>query len=61
MDESLNPLLNADEVAAILRISRITVYRLVKRGVLKVRRVGNKMRFEREAVLNFINSLGESA
>jgi putative molybdopterin biosynthesis protein len=37
-----------DEVAALLKISKHTVYELIKRGELSAFRVGNKMRIEPE-------------
>lgn len=46
--------LSLPEVADMLRISRITLYRLVARGVLSVYRVGRRMRFRKEHVLEYL-------
>jgi excisionase family DNA binding protein len=42
------------EVAAALRVSRATIYRLVNTGVLPGLRVGNSVRVSRQAVDTFI-------
>ena len=46
--------LTADEVAQLLRVSRNTVYNLVKRDELASYYVGRKMRFSRADVENYI-------
>lgn len=46
--------LTADEVARMLRVSRNTVYNLVKRDELAAYHVGRKMRFARADVENYI-------
>ena len=46
--------LTADEVAAILRVSKNTVYNLVKREELAAYHVGRKMRFSRDDVANYV-------
>lgn len=46
--------LTADEVAAILRVSKNTVYNLVKRDELAAYHVGRKMRFSRDDVANYV-------
>lgn len=46
--------LTADEVAQMLRVSRNTVYNLVKRDELASYHVGRKMRFARADVENYI-------
>jgi putative molybdopterin biosynthesis protein len=43
----------ADEVAKILRISRFTVYELIKRGELVAYRVGRKMRIDGADLANY--------
>lgn len=42
----LSPLLSINEVARLLRISRPTVYALIRRGELVPIRVGERSRFE---------------
>jgi putative molybdopterin biosynthesis protein len=44
----------ADEVAKILRISRFTVYKMIKRGDLSVYRIGRTMRIEAPELDNYI-------
>lgn len=51
---ALDDALTADEVAALLRVSRNTVYNLVKRDQLASYHVGRKMRFTRADVENYI-------
>lgn len=50
-----NDLLNAQEVAAILKISRNTVYELVKRRELAATKIGKQMRFQRTDVEKYVN------
>lgn len=49
--------LTVDEVAAVLRVSRHTVYRLAERGELPGRRVGRVWRFSKEGIDRYL--LGE--
>ena len=51
---ALDDALTADDVAAMLRVSRNTVYNLVKRDQLASYHVGRKMRFTRADVENYI-------
>jgi excisionase family DNA binding protein len=46
----LHPFMTVVEVAAALRVSRATIYRLVHAGVLPGIRVGNSVRVPRHAV-----------
>lgn len=46
-------LLKPEEVASILKISKYTVYEMVKRGDLQAIRIGRKMRFDPETIVNF--------
>jgi excisionase family DNA binding protein len=48
-----SPVLTVDEVADYLRLSRLTVYKLAKRGAIPGFRVGSSWRFNR----NFIESM----
>lgn len=47
---TINNSLTPEEVAALLRIKKNTVYELIKRGKLQAYRVGRKYRIERAAV-----------
>ena len=58
MDTSSRPprelkLLTVGEVAAILRVSKMTVYRLVHTGELEAVRVGRSYRVSEDAVRHF--------
>jgi excisionase family DNA binding protein len=44
----------AKEIAAFLAVTPMTVYRLAERGELKAIRVGKSIRFDAEAVEEFI-------
>jgi putative molybdopterin biosynthesis protein len=48
--------LNALEVANLLKITKNTVYELIKRGELPAYKVGRKLRIDREDVENYINN-----
>ncbi len=43
-------LMTTDEVAKYLRISRASVYRLVKQGEIPVSRIGKHLRFRKDVV-----------
>ena len=51
----LDDVLDAKEVAKILKVHQRTVIRLAERGELKAFRVGDLWRFRRVAVEEFIN------
>ena len=48
------PLLTVAEAAAILRLGRSTLYRLVEDGEIETVRIGRAVRFEATAVDDFI-------
>jgi excisionase family DNA binding protein len=48
-DESLD-LLTVSEVAAMLRLSKMTIYRLMEKGQLTALRVGRSFRIPRDSV-----------
>jgi excisionase family DNA binding protein len=56
-DSQDQPLLKLAEVANLLRISTKTVRRMVQAGSLPALRVGRALRFEREQISMFLNSL----
>ncbi len=49
-------LLTPDEVAAILRISKISVYRMVDRREIRFHRVCGRLRFERSDVEQYLTA-----
>ena len=48
-------MMTVKEVAALLRISRFSVYNLVKRGDLSAMKVLNKLRFNLQSVEQYLN------
>lgn len=56
---SVEPMvLYPDEVATLMKVSRWTVYELVKRGKLPAVKIGRGIRIPTKAVVDFINSGG---
>ncbi len=51
VDESL---LTAEEAAKILKISKYTLYELVKRGGIPARRIGRQLRFDRDVLQKYL-------
>ncbi len=47
-------ILNIDEAAAFLQISKRSLYRLVKEGKIPGRKILNKWRFEKEALREWV-------
>jgi excisionase family DNA binding protein len=47
--------MTVEEVADFLKLSKITVYKLVKKGELPGFRVGNSWRFRREMIAGIIS------
>lgn len=57
VDDSRDPdVITADEVAAILRLDRKTVYDYASRGAIPCRRIGKRMLFSREAIAIWLGS-----
>ncbi|MDR1640143.1 MAG: helix-turn-helix transcriptional regulator [Clostridiales bacterium] len=54
----MDELLNAQEVADILKVARNTVYEIIKRGELKAAKVGKQVRVLREDVDAYLAGLG---
>lgn len=54
-------LLTAEDAAKILKISKYTLYELVKRGEIPARRIGRQLRFERDNIQRHLrgNAAGE--
>lgn len=50
-DESL---LTAEDAAKILKISKYTLYELVKRGEIPARRIGRQLRFDRDVLQQYL-------
>jgi excisionase family DNA binding protein len=50
-----SPILTIDELAALLRLNRKTVYELARNGEIPVRRVGRSLRAHRETVLTWLS------
>jgi excisionase family DNA binding protein len=52
MEKPKSPIMTIDEVAAFLKLSKITVYKLTQKGELPGFRIGSSWRFSREAIDN---------
>ena len=57
MEETKNSaqIMTVEEVAAFLKLSKITVYKLVKKGQIPGFRVGNSWRFRKEDIVEAIS------
>lgn len=55
LTERYPDLLKSSEMACYLRISKSTLYRLVRNGRLPVARVGGRLRFRRDAVCELLS------
>lgn len=53
-------LLTVAEVAAMLRVSKMTIYRLVDSGALQSMRVGRSVRLPRSSVDSYLRSAREA-
>jgi len=51
----LEELLTINDTCDLLKISRPTVYRMIKKGVLKTVQVGGRMRFHPDELRRYIN------
>lgn len=47
--------MTVQEVAGFLKLSKITVYKLVKKGLIPGFRVGNSWRFRREDIVEVVS------
>jgi len=52
-------IMTVEEVAEFLKLSKITVYKLVKKGDLPGFRVGNSWRFRRETIAGIVSKQQE--
>ena len=52
---SASQLLTAKETCGVLRVSRMTLHRLTKRGVIAIR-IGRSLRYRESAVEKYIRS-----
>jgi excisionase family DNA binding protein len=53
-----NAIMTIDEVAAFLKLSKITIYKLVKKGEIPAFRVGNSWRFLRDKIETLVATKG---
>jgi excisionase family DNA binding protein len=51
-----DPLMTVDEVADVLRVSNMTVYRLIKAGRIPAMRVGRNFRVRRSEIVRYLES-----
>ena len=59
----MTELMTVEEVASYLRLTKRTIYRMLKRGKFPAIKVGNRWRFERNSIEEWLhqNSVGTSA
>jgi excisionase family DNA binding protein len=53
-----NAIMTIDEVASFLKLSKITIYKLVKKGDIPAFRVGNSWRFQRDKIETMVATKG---
>jgi excisionase family DNA binding protein len=58
---SLDRLLTVKEVAALLRVSSQTLYKMLEQGRIPALRVGNQWRFERQKVQEWLEKGGAAS
>ena len=54
--EEENPIMRADEVCELLKISRNTLYEWRRQGIIPHRRIGHLYFFSRKAIKDFIEN-----
>ncbi len=52
--KQIGDVLNVEETADYLRLNRITIYRYYKLGKLPGQKIGNKLRFSKKALEEFL-------
>lgn len=52
----ISRLMTVGEVASLMRVSRMTVYRLIRKGSLKAIRVGRNYRVREEDLTSYLES-----
>ena len=52
--EGMDRLMTIEEVAAVLRVSRFTVYRLAKGRVIPATKIGHQWRFQKEEITRWL-------
>ena len=55
IEQSGIELYNVKETAEILRVGRMTVYPLVRKGTLKAMKVGGQWRIKKESIEEYLN------
>jgi excisionase family DNA binding protein len=55
-NDNAKQVLNADEVAELLRVNRKTVYEYAGRGAIPHRRLGARLLFSRAAVMRWLEA-----
>ncbi len=53
-NDDLAPIMTVNEVAELLKLSKITIYKLAKSGQIPSFRVGSSLRFRREKILEIL-------
>jgi excisionase family DNA binding protein len=53
--QEASQIMTVEDVAEFLKLSKITIYKLVKKGQLPGFRVGNSWRFRRDKILEIVS------
>ena len=53
-DSALSPFMTLEELAQYLRISKRTIYRLLRRGTIRFHRIGSEVRFQKSEIDQWI-------
>ncbi len=61
MDKSLENVLTIEELAIYLKISKSTLYKLVREGKIPAQKVGRHWRFRRQAIDRWLEETRTSA
>jgi excisionase family DNA binding protein len=55
LSKNESQIMTVEDVAAYLKLSKITIYKLVKKGQLPGFRVGNSWRFRKDKILEVVS------
>lgn len=61
MDSSQNSILTIDELSAYLKISKSTLYKLVRENKIPAKKIGRNWRFQKHAIDNWFRDLPSEA
>ncbi len=61
MDERRPRVMTIDEVAKYLRIHKSTIYRMVRQGLIPASKVGNRWRFRKDVIDQWLSEMEREA